>query len=109
MTEPVSDIKVGLKIWKYFGIMRAKWDALNAAADNVAYLQARVAALEKRLDRCPGKGCPHCGALAFRVESSQPDLNLPMLQVRQMKCEQCNFAEQWVVRPSEDKSKLHSK
>lgn len=108
MVEPVSDIKVGLKVWKYYGIARDAWQRFETASKQIDGLQRRVAELEKRLERCPAEGCPHCGALAFRVESSQPDFNFPALQIRQMKCEECNFAERWVFDPNKGRSSQRS-
>jgi hypothetical protein len=70
MTEPVSDIKIGLRIWKYLGIAKKTWDQIASAPKQIAELQKRVAELEDRLKRCPGEGCPHCGALEWRIEKS---------------------------------------
>jgi hypothetical protein len=75
MTEPVSDIKIGLRIWKYLGIAKETWDQIAAAPQQIVDLQKRIADLEARLQRCPGEGCPHCGALAFRIQKSEPAQN----------------------------------
>lgn len=75
MSEPVSDIKVGLRIWKYLGIAKEHWDQIAAAPRQIAALQKRVVDLETRLQRCPGEGCPHCGLLAFRIEKTEEPRN----------------------------------
>jgi hypothetical protein len=65
MVEPVADVKIGLKIWKYLGIAKDTWDQIVAAPQQIAALQARVTELETRLQRCPSEKCDHCGALPF--------------------------------------------
>src|SRR5258708_23090704 len=64
-----TDLKVGLKFWKYYGTIRDAGRAMSMAARQIAELQARVADSEKRLERCPGEGCPRCGLLEYRVDS----------------------------------------
>jgi len=84
-------MKIGLKVWKYFGVAREAWQQLRAASKQIDDLQKRVAELEKRLERCPGEACPHCGVLEYRVDAVSPagfgD------RWYDMKCQQCGFAD----------------
>lgn len=75
MGEPIADIKVGLRIWKYLGIAKETWEQIVATPKQLASLQARLAELETRLQRCPGEGCPHCGKLTFRIEETKLPMN----------------------------------
>jgi hypothetical protein len=99
LIEPTGDIKVGLKVWMYWGHLRELWKEFRRSSEQILDLQQRVADLEKKLQRCPGEACPHCGALAFRVVNSQPDPNVPSVLIRQMKCQECDFEERRVFQP----------
>jgi hypothetical protein len=101
VSEPTI-IASGVK--KALGYVRQYWAAvrelvsvveqLAEAQRRIADLQKRVGELEGRLNRCPGEGCPHCGALAFRVVSSGfPGASAGSI-MRNMKCEECGFEEQ---------------
>jgi len=72
-----------------------KWKRIRETPDNLEALAARVSELEKKLARCPGDGCPKCGELAFRVESSAPDGIFGDVGAtkRTMKCEKCGYSE----------------
>jgi len=73
-----------------------KWKRISDMPETFDGLAMRVAELEKRLARCPGEGCPHCGELAYRVSESTPDSghfhDLGVTK-RTMKCEKCGFSE----------------
>lgn len=43
------------------------WKRMQEAPDKIAALEARIAELEKRLERAPGLACEKCGALAVRL------------------------------------------
>lgn len=70
------------------------WKAVKTAAEKVPALEERIAALEKRLERCPGAACPKCGALTLRVASSRPGLGDRMAVLRVYECTDCGFREQ---------------
>jgi len=103
MSEPVADIKIGLRIWKYLGIARELWEQIKAAPEQIAQLDKRVAELEARLKRAPGEACKHCGEWAVRVEKSVPvSGGLGHLGARRhfLKCQKCGFEDQMVVTNS---------
>lgn len=103
MAEPVSDIKFGLKIWKYLGIARDLWEQIKLAPEQIAALEKRVTELESRLKRAPGEACPRCGELEFRVERAAPSQDaFAELGVREhfLKCKQCGFEDIKRVLPS---------
>lgn len=72
-----------------------KWKRINDMPETLDAFAARVSELEKKLARCPGEGCPHCGELTFRVESSAPDRMFGDMGAtkRTMKCEKCGYSE----------------
>jgi hypothetical protein len=43
-------------------------EKISAMIMHIADLQKRVSDLDKRLERCPGEACNHCGALEVRVD-----------------------------------------
>jgi hypothetical protein len=93
--EPVSDIKIGLRIWKYLGIAKETWEQIVGTPEKVVQLERRVAELESRLQRAPGEACLHCGALAMRLDRTQK----PMIWTHKYgaleyhwKCGECGFA-----------------
>jgi DNA-directed RNA polymerase subunit RPC12/RpoP len=94
MPQPTNGIKIGLKVRKYFARIREVY-----SEKRIADLESRVAALERRLERAPGEACPHCGALSFRVQNSEPDAHSRNSLIREMRCEECGFKERWTVRP----------
>ncbi len=78
-----------------------KWKRIQDMPEKLDTLQKRVEELEKRLERCPGEGCPKCGELTYRVVSIHPhhsDLGDLGLMVRQMKCERCGLTEDRIVK-----------
>jgi len=96
MVEPTSDIKVGLRVWKYVGYARDAWrqvKQIGVAQKQIADLETRIAALEKRLERCPGEGCPHRGALEWRVETVKSDPRFSTIRVYTLKCKSCGFED----------------
>ncbi|HEY2915191.1 MAG TPA: hypothetical protein VGK21_17635 [Candidatus Angelobacter sp.] len=72
-----------------------KWKRIQSTPEQIEALVNRVAALEERLTRCPGEGCPKCGELTYRVESSKPHHMFGNVgaMMRTMKCEKCGFTE----------------
>jgi transposase-like protein len=44
------------------------WKKVEEAPARIDALEARIAALEGALAKCPAEGCPFCGARAFRLE-----------------------------------------
>jgi predicted nucleic-acid-binding Zn-ribbon protein len=72
------------------------WKEVRANADKVPTLGRRIAALEERLQRAPGAGCPKCGALEFRTEKVSPTKG-PFSAVgavdRHLKCGACGHTE----------------
>jgi hypothetical protein len=91
--EPVSDLEMGYKVWRYFGVVRDFWRRLRQAPQQIADLQRRITELETRLQRCPGEGCPHCGELAFRLDRTVPNQAFGNLGVQDhvWKCTECGF------------------
>ena len=77
------------------------WNKIQQTPAKLDALEERVAELEKRLGRCPGEGCPRCGELTFRTQSSQPDLGFGDMGAiqREMKCESCGFTETKLITP----------
>ena len=78
-----------------------KWKRVKETPDRVDQLEARLTALEVKLQRAPGQACPKCGAFAYRVESSKPHPtfgNMGAL-VRLMKCGDCGFQEETLLTP----------
>jgi len=94
----LNDILSALKLWP-------KWKRIESAVEEVDALEKRVAALEGRLARCPGEGCPRCGELAFRAESSHrhPVFGEMGGVVRKMKCEKCGFEEDHLITSSKSR------
>ncbi len=70
----MGDAKVELPVWESFD--RDILEQLKVAPARIAALEKRVADLESRLARCPGEGCPRCGALAMRLEISERSSSL---------------------------------
>jgi Zn ribbon nucleic-acid-binding protein len=64
-----------------------KWKRIAGSPDNIDALEKRVAAVENRLRRAPGEGCPRCGALEFRVDWETA-------VIRAMKCGACGFSRE---------------
>jgi hypothetical protein len=59
-------------------------------------LQKRITDLEARLQRCPGEGCPHCGALAYRVDYVDENVGFGARK-HHRKCEACGFRDSQVI------------
>jgi len=102
MADPVTDIKSAQSAWKIATRVRETWQRIKRIEQLITHaddLERRVSALEKRLERCPGEGCPKCGALEFRVESSEQVTPIGDLYKRRMKCGTCGFSEVWRWEP----------
>lgn len=102
MTDPITDIKTGRRLWSIFTRAREALQQIEKIGEALLHIDAldkRVAELEKRLERCPGEACPKCGELAFRVERSEQITAIGDLYKRHMKCEKCGFAETWRWEP----------
>lgn len=92
-TKDLLDLLDRIPAWKRLGELPAKLDEANE----------RIAALEKRLERMPGEGCPKCGALAMRLDKpgrlTGPSENLRRLDV--WICTECGHSEHRSVRVSQ--------
>jgi uncharacterized protein with PIN domain len=100
MGNPVSDEKVELSVWEYFA--SDIWEQLKVAPARVAALERRVANLESKLARSPGEACPHCGALAMRLEFSERSRSLYAkfgAREETWRCEECRRAQVQTVYP----------
>lgn len=88
MALGLSDIKGILDHW-------AVWREMRENAAKVPDLEARIAALEERLNKAPGQACPSCGALEFRTEKTEPHATLGDLGAknRHLKCAACGYSE----------------
>ena len=75
------------------------WKKIESTPERINTLENRVAELESRLARCPGEGCPRCGELAFRVQTSTPHPNIIPAMIHHMKCGKCGFEDQHVLKP----------
>jgi hypothetical protein len=89
----VGDIVELLKRWDRF-------KRIDETPERVDALEARVAELERRLQRAPGEACPHCGAFEYRVERTEPAQG-PFatlgVRIRHTKCGACGFSDQITV------------
>jgi predicted nucleic-acid-binding Zn-ribbon protein len=72
------------------------WKRVEEAPARIDALERRIAELESRPQRAPGKACPKCGALEFRTESTSPATGgfgaLGVID-RHMKCGACGHTE----------------
>ena len=69
-----------------------EWKAMSEAAAKVPELEARIAALEAKLDGQPaGYVCDHCGSRALTRTGSRPDPTFGPLGIKQavFRCGQC--------------------
>ena len=53
------------------------WEWVKQYARRYAELEARVTALEKRLERQPPEACPYCGELAMRMSEPPHSMGDP--------------------------------
>jgi hypothetical protein len=92
--------------WKIFTRIRDLLQQAETIAQIVTHLgdlEKRVAALEERLQRCPGEGCPRCGQLTFRAADSAP---AGMGRVRrEMKCTECGLEEDHIIDPTKQRGR----
>ena len=96
----MGDAKVELPVREYFD--RDIWEQLKIAPERIAALEKRVADLESKMARSPGEACPHCGALAMRLEFSERSRSLyAKFGVREetWRCEECRRATVQTVYP----------
>jgi uncharacterized protein with PIN domain len=73
--DPIADIKAAHGGWKIITRVRQLLQQAEKIKELVLHIaghEKRITELEKRLERCPLDGCPKCGALAWRQESSEP-------------------------------------
>ncbi len=75
------------------------WKRVEECPDRVDHLEARLAALEKKLARAPGEACPKCGQLDFRTEKTTPDDTFGDLGNRHLKCGECGYSETRLETP----------
>ncbi len=61
----VSDILALLEKWP-------SWKAIKEVPGRLDALEKRLAALEAKPLQAPGKACPSCGQMTFRVTASRP-------------------------------------
>jgi C4-type Zn-finger protein len=96
MTGVTGDIVELLKRWD-------RWRRIDETPERVDALEKRIAELESKLQRAPGQACPSCGALEFRVISSNPSAP-PFGQLgardHTYKCQSCGFQDVRHVSPS---------
>lgn len=72
------------------------WKAIGEAPARVDALEQRLAALERRLERCPGDACPRCGALAVRFERTlgHRQQNTPeAFRIEKWTCQECGHSD----------------
>ena len=90
----LKDFLAALQTWP-------KWKRIEESPERIDALENRISKLEKRLERCPGEGCPKCGELAFRAYGSRPAGRAggggPI--VRTMQCEKCGYSEHRTIVP----------
>ncbi|KQO94661.1 hypothetical protein [Methylobacterium sp. Leaf91] len=91
-TKDLLDLLDRIPVWKRLGELPAKLDEANE----------RIAALEKRLERMPGEGCPKCGALAMRLDKAGRPVGPEENQRRTdtWKCVECGHSEIRTVQVS---------
>ena len=84
----LSDILAALDRW-------AEWKSIRESPAKIEALEKRIVELETRLQRAPGKACPSCGDLAFRVERSEPRPGWEEFAARQhhWKCGSCGYTD----------------
>jgi hypothetical protein len=96
----MGDAKVELPVWEYFD--HDIWVQLKIAPERIAALEKRIADLESKLARCPGEGCPRCGALAMRLEISERSRSLYSefgAREETWRCTECRRATVQTVYP----------
>jgi len=72
-----------------------EWNRIQATPERVDSLEKRIAELENRLQRAPGKACPACGALEYWATATKPHPDFGLdLSIRTMKCRECGFTEE---------------
>jgi hypothetical protein len=62
-----TPIEVGA-LWGYWSKAKQGFGFLRRRFEKFAALEARVAALEAALSRCPGEACPFCGIREWRLK-----------------------------------------
>lgn len=84
----LKDVLAVLKEWP-------KWKRIESCPEQIDALTQRIEELERRLERCPGEGCPSCGELAFRAVGTEPMEHFGALGsfYRIMRCEKCGYRE----------------
>jgi len=100
MGNPISDAKIELPVREYFA--SEIWEQLKVAPERIAALEKRVAELESKLERCPGEGCPYCGALAMRLETSERSRSLHGrfgAREETWRCQECRRSQVQTVYP----------
>ena len=80
------------------------WKRVEEGPARIDELERRVAELELRLQRAPGEACPKCGALTYRVDSSEPHYtSLGHIntggRIHHMKCQDCGFTDEKLILP----------
>lgn len=80
------------------------WKAVKDAAARQPALERRIEDLERRLQRCPGEGCPKCGELEFRPEQSRRHSHAGFARLGarmiDMKCAACGFTDVRTTGPA---------
>jgi len=94
-----ADVKAARGAWNIWKRIRETLEQarkMKEAVLHIADLQKRVSDLEARLQRCPGEGCPHCGALAYRVDYVDENVGFGARK-HHLKCEECGFRDSRVI------------
>jgi transposase-like protein len=90
----LADITDLLRSWNV-------WRRVEEAPARIDALEKRVAELEARLQRAPGEACPRCGALEYRVMTSEPTRHGGFAHLgardHHYKCQACGFQDTIMV------------
>lgn len=95
----ISTVRHSWKIVKRIRELFQQAEKIGQLVLHISELQNRVAELEKKLERCPGEACPHCGAHAYRINHIA-DLGFSEREFF-AKCQDCGFEDHYRVLPTQ--------